>query len=215
MSPIEQLKAEAAALEARARSEGRSLRHCVALERVARHHGYSNWRACLAAQRHAVPAVKPPKPAAPSLAGVEMERYVNLEWDFSIDIPKRWNAFPALPSSSPFEIIRFKSLEDGTHKLTVYRHPCDPAQTPQERSAALQRHLAGCSNFTGGETTIGSRSVTTLDFDQPGEDVRWRCRSYTIFEDTLGYRLSFASTKWDAMAALFERMAKSFEFSME
>lgn len=217
MSPIAQLKAEAAALKAEARAAGRPLKHCTALEQIAKNHGYSNWRACLAAQSNALPVVKPPQPAAPSPADVEMKRYRNDEWNFSLDIPKRWNALPAAPGNDPFEIIRFKSPEGSSHKLIIFRYPCDPAQAPQARAAALRQYLvkAGHANFVDSKTTIGSRSAAVVEFDLPKEGGTWRGRNYSIVEDTLGYMLSFGSTKWDAMAALFERMAKSFDFFEE
>lgn len=49
MSPIEKLKAEAVALREKETAAGRPLKHCDALERVAKSHGYASWRACLPA----------------------------------------------------------------------------------------------------------------------------------------------------------------------
>ena len=48
MSPIEKLKAEATALRENEKAAGRDLKHSEALEQIARKHGYSNWRACVA-----------------------------------------------------------------------------------------------------------------------------------------------------------------------
>ena len=48
MSPIEKLKAEAVALREKEMAAGRAVKHCDALERVAKSHGYASWRACVA-----------------------------------------------------------------------------------------------------------------------------------------------------------------------
>src|ERR1035438_3837645 len=48
MSPIDALKSEAVALRAKEKASGRVLKHCDALEQVAKKHGYANWRACCA-----------------------------------------------------------------------------------------------------------------------------------------------------------------------
>lgn len=48
MSPIEKLKAEATALRAAEKVRGLVIKHCDALEHVAKKHGYANWRACVA-----------------------------------------------------------------------------------------------------------------------------------------------------------------------
>jgi hypothetical protein len=55
--------------------------------------------------------------------------------------------------------------------------------------------------------------VLTIDFDQPREEGGvWNLRQYCFGEGTLSYTLGFNSRKLDAMAGLFERMARSFEF---
>jgi len=218
MSAIEKLKAEAASLVAKSRAESQPLKHCNALEQVARRHGYRNWRACLVAQPAGLPPAGfriPRRPQTP--AEIEMKRYFNREWGFSLNIPQYWNTFPAVSSNSPFEVIRLASREHGFHQLIVFRHPCDPAKRPEERVAALQAHLAksGSFNFLPGETAIGSRHVLTLDFNQPYEDGTWGCRHYSIFDGTLSYRLGFGSTAWNSNVDLCDRMAKSFEFFEE
>jgi hypothetical protein len=43
----------------------------------------------------------------------EMKRYRSAEWNFALDIPKRWHAFPPVSSNSPAEVIRFASKEEG------------------------------------------------------------------------------------------------------
>jgi hypothetical protein len=48
MSPIEKLKAEAVVLRENEMAAGRAMKHCDALERVAKRHGYASWRACAA-----------------------------------------------------------------------------------------------------------------------------------------------------------------------
>jgi hypothetical protein len=48
MSPIEKLKAEAVALRKNEMAAGRAMKHCDALEQVAKSHGYASWRACVA-----------------------------------------------------------------------------------------------------------------------------------------------------------------------
>src|SRR5664279_4071745 len=67
MSPIEKLKTEAAALEENERALGRPMKHCAALEEVAKKHGFENWRACSASLEKESVASTPPKalPANP------------------------------------------------------------------------------------------------------------------------------------------------------
>lgn len=72
MSSIEKLKAEAVALRESEAAAGRHLKHCDALERVAKKQGYSNWRACLAslgAAPEATDASPSPDEPAPFAAG--------------------------------------------------------------------------------------------------------------------------------------------------
>jgi len=54
------------------------------------------------------------------IGGVEMKRYNNSQWNFGLDIPKRWNAFPAVPTNSPYEVIRFASRKwkSPTYRLS-------------------------------------------------------------------------------------------------
>lgn len=99
----------------------------------------------------------------------EMKRYKSSEWNFALDIPKRWNAFPPVSTNSPAEVIRFASREDGTHLVIIFRSPHDPQQSLREVSDQVQQTLAskGFGNFATAETTIGSRAVLMLDFDKP------------------------------------------------
>jgi Glyoxalase superfamily protein len=220
MSSIEQLKSEAAALEAKARAQGHPMKHCDALEQVARSHGYDSWRACRAILAATAPAISAPLPEKLQINDIEMKRYNSREWHFELNIPKRWNSFPAVPTNSPNEVIRFASHEDGNHLLIVFRNPYDPQQSPEAYSGQIQQYLekAEFSNFVTGETTIGSRRVLTLDFDKsipPGgtwipEGGTWSCRHYFIIDGTLAYTLGFGTSKWTAMIDLYDRMAKSF-----
>ncbi len=43
----------------------------------------------------------------------------------------------------------------------------------------------------------------------------WSCREYFLAEDSLQYTLGFGTTNRDGMFELYDRMAKSFEFSAE
>ena len=213
MSPIEKLKAEAAALEEKERALGRPMKHCAALEAVSKRHGFENWRACSASLENGPPAATPPPNEHPTKP-TEMKRYVSSEWRFALDIPARWNSFPAVSSNSPFEVIRFMSHEEGVHILIVFRAPHDPKKTPKDYSDRIQQVLAkgGFGNFVGGETSIRSRPVLTLDFDRPQEqNGTWSCRHYFIFDGTLCYTLGFGTNQRDATLGLYDRMAKSFE----
>lgn len=68
MSAIEKLKAEAMALRETEKAAGRVLKHCDALEVVARKHGYANWRACIAALAADTPASAVPEAPAVQIA---------------------------------------------------------------------------------------------------------------------------------------------------
>jgi hypothetical protein len=146
------------------------------------------------------------------MADEAMRRYQSRAWDFALDIPKRWNAFPPNPVNSPDEVIRFASGEGGNHLLIIFRSPNDPTVNEEERLKSIQQVLtkAGFSNFVSGETRIGSKVVRTLDFDRPINGYIWSCRHYFINDGTLVYVLGFGTTDRKAMFGLFDRMAKSF-----
>src|SRR4051794_15262690 len=99
----------------------------------------------------------------------DMKRYKSSEWNFMLDIPKRWNSFPPVSANSPYEVIRFASQEDGTHLLIIFRFPHDTKQTLKQTADQVQQILAsnGFGNFATTETTIGSRTALMLDFDKP------------------------------------------------
>lgn len=141
-----------------------------------------------------------------------MKRYRSRAWGFSLDIPKRWNAFSANLANSPDEVVRFGSGEGGTHLLIIFRSPNDPTVSPDERSSSVQRGLtkSGFSNFVSGETRIGSRAVRTLDFEKSIDGRIWSCRQYFVTDGTLVYVLGFGTTDRKAAFGLFDRMAKSF-----
>ena len=148
---------------------------------------------------------------------MDMKHYNSPQWNFALDIPKRWNSFPPVSANSPYEVIRFASQEEGTHLLIIFREPHDPAQPLKEASDRVQEMLAkhGFGNFVTAETTIGSRTALTLDFDRPKEGGTWSCRHYFLSEGTLRYTLGFGTTNKVGMSELYERMAKSFEILAE
>jgi hypothetical protein len=242
MSPIETLKAEAVALQAKEKALGRILKHCDALEQVAKNHGYDNWRACLAVLSSTPPAVTTPPEEKAQMTIPEMKRYVSSEWNFALDIPKRWNSFPPVPTNSQYEVIRFRSheegihllivfrmphnpiheridkvLEDGKHLLIDFRMPNNPKKSIHERIDKVKEKLAskGFGNFSTAETTIGSRAAMTLDFDKLQDAGTWSCRHYFITEGTLWYTLGFGTSNKASMFELYDRMAQSFEILAE
>jgi hypothetical protein len=147
----------------------------------------------------------------------EMKRYTSAEWGFALDIPKSWHALPPVSGNSPAEVIRFASKKDGTHLVIVFRslrHPntplkdiCDQAQQK------LANHNFG--NFAITETRIEPREALVLEFDRPQDQGTWSCREYFLAEGTLQYTLGFGTSARDNMFELYDRMAKSFEFSVE
>ena len=147
----------------------------------------------------------------------EMKRYESRDWHFGLEIPRRWNSFPPVPTNSPAEVIRFASEEDGTHVLIIFRHPHNPKQSLEEISANVQAILSKnkFGNFASAETTIGARRVVTLDFDRPRGDGTWSCRHYFIAEGTLRYVLGFGTSNKSEMFELYDRIAKSFEIFAE
>jgi hypothetical protein len=148
----------------------------------------------------------------------EMKHYKSSEWNFALDIPKRWNSFPPVSANSPYELIRFASREDGTHLLIIFREPHDPKQPLREVADRVEKQFLaakGFGNFATAETTIGSRAALTLDFDKPKDDGTWSCRHYFLTEGTLRYTLGFGTTNKAGMFELYDRMAKSFEILAE
>lgn len=207
MSRLEQIRAEAAALEADAVARGNPIQHCAALEQVAKRLGYESWRACRA-------ILSATEAAGDSPPELPIRRYESKRWGFGIDIPQRWNAFPAVPTNSPYEVIRFASREQGSHLMIVFREPRDPEQSADQHLSQMQDRLQknGFANFVAEETTIGASTVRTLDFSKPLEEGLWSVRHYVFAADTLRYVLGFGTNRWDALLPVFERIAKSFSF---
>lgn len=205
MSRLEELRTEAAALEASGRQSERPIQHCAALDQVAKRHGYKNWRAA-----RAVLSAE----ADPPANGPRLRRYESERWGFGVDIPLRWNAFPAVPANSPYEVIRFASSEQGNHGLIVFREPHDPDLSPDRHLDRLQDALAkgGFGNFAVGEAAMAASKVRTLDFDKAMDDHLWSCRHYIVPGDTLRYVLGFGTTRWASTLPLIQRLAASFTF---
>jgi hypothetical protein len=147
----------------------------------------------------------------------EMKRYKSAEWNFALDIPRRWHAFPPVSSNSPLEVMRFASKEEGNHLVIIFRGPRDPKKPLKEACDQAQQSLAGkgFGNFSTTETTIATRAALMLEFDRPQDGGIWSCREYFLAEDTLQYILGFGTDNKDGMFGLYDRMAKSFEFSAE
>jgi hypothetical protein len=147
----------------------------------------------------------------------EMKHYRSSEWNFALEIPRRWNSFPSVSTNSPNEVIRFASNEDGTHLLIIFRLPHDPKKSLKQHADQVQRILTsqGFGNFATAETTIKSRAALMLDFDKPKGEGTWSCREYFLAEGTLAYTLGFGTTNKASMFELYDQMAKSFEILPE
>ena len=147
----------------------------------------------------------------------EMKCYKSAEWNFALDIPRRWHAFPPVSSNSPLEVMRFASKEEGTHIVIIFRGPCDPKKPLRESCDQAQQILAGkgFGNFSTIETAIGTRAAFLLEFDRPQDGGTWSCPQYFLAEGTLHYALGFGTNNKDSMFELYDSMAKSFEFSVE
>jgi hypothetical protein len=160
--------------------------------------------------------------AADGPAVAPMKRYRSAKWNFALDIPASWNAFPPGPAvfpdevTSPYEVMRFLSSSGGHWSLAiVYRMPRDPAVAPAVTVKQLEASLAkrGFSNFVTGETRFRSRQVLTLNFEKrhPGGEA-WRTRSYFFADGTLMYVLGFGAMGGNAKFGLYDQMAKTFTF---
>jgi hypothetical protein len=147
----------------------------------------------------------------------EMKRYQSAEWNFALDIPKSWHALPPVSSNSPAEVIRFASKEDGTHLVIIFRALRNP-HTPLKAICDQARQKLSSHNFGNFSVTkirIGPREALVLEFDRPQDQGTWSCREYFLAEGALQYTLGFGTTARDNMFDLYDRMAKSFEFSVE
>lgn len=87
MSPIEKLKAEAVALREAEKARGHEIKHCDALELVAKKHGYANWRACLAKlggnATTETPADAAAAPTPPSRSTIVASQLANGEFELA------------------------------------------------------------------------------------------------------------------------------------
>jgi hypothetical protein len=146
-----------------------------------------------------------------------MKHYQNTEWNFGLDIPKGWNRFPPNLNYSPREVMRFASGENGRQLLVIFRTYIDAQKGVAGHVSAVEESLGkkeGYSHFVTGETTLGSRRVTTLDFDRPLEGGEiWSVHQYFLVEGTLLYTLSFSTNgNPQAMIPLTDRIANGFTF---
>jgi beta-lactamase regulating signal transducer with metallopeptidase domain len=144
------------------------------------------------------------------------QHYQNTEWKFGLDVPKGWNRFPPVMANSPFEVVRFGSGENGYQILIIFRNGIDAQSGLAAHIAAVEQALgkAGFGNFATGQVTMGSRQVTTLDFNRTNSDgTTWSCRHYIFVDGSLIYTLGFGnSAKPDAVLAQQESIARSFTF---
>jgi hypothetical protein len=208
MSRLDELRAEAAKLEASAEASGCPIQHSAALDEVAKRHGFNNWRAARAILNAADDVL-------PNLSNeLRTRRYESKRWGFSIDVPLSWNAFPTDPTNSPFEVLRILSGDIGRTGMIIFREPRDPVLSPPKQIAAMQALLekAGFGNFAVSEALVGASMVPVLDFDKPTEGGLWSVRHHVIEADTLRYVVSFGSSHWKLVLPLVERLAASFTF---
>ena len=148
-----------------------------------------------------------------AINGIEMQHYDDIEWKFSVDMPKGWQGVPAAPEDGPYLLTRL-ARQDRAQGLLVFRLPYDPQQTPTEFAAKNQEGLTkrGFGNFVMSMTTIGSEQVVILDFDKAGASGKphYNREYYFVVNDTLMYILCFHTNNRDAMFPLYDKLAKTF-----
>ena len=151
------------------------------------------------------------------MSATDTKHYRSSEWNFALDVPKRWHAMPPVSTNSSHEVMRFMSKEDGTHLLIIFRDILDPQKTLKEVSDVAEEILArsGFGNFAPGKTTIGSREALTLDFDRTKDGATWSCRHYFVTDGTLRYTLGFGTSQKANVFELYDRIAKTFEILPE
>jgi hypothetical protein len=155
--------------------------------------------------------------AQDATAGNSTQHYQNTEWNFGLDVPTGWNRFPADLSSSPHEVIRFGSGQNGKQLLIVFRNFFDTQKGLGAYITADEQGLEkkGRTHFVTGEATLGSRHVTTLDFDLTQADgSTWSSHQYLFTQGSLLYTLSFGtnSKQPTVLTPLEDRVATSFTF---
>jgi beta-lactamase regulating signal transducer with metallopeptidase domain len=138
----------------------------------------------------------------------------HMEWKFGLDIPQGWNRFPPVMANSPFEVVRFGSGASGYQLLIVFRNNIDAQSGIGAHIAGVEKSLekAGFGNFVTGQMMVGSKQVTTLDFNRTNTDgTTWSCRQYSFVDGTLVYTLGFGTTASPgAVLAQQDSIAKSF-----
>jgi hypothetical protein len=112
--------------------------------------------------------------------------------------------------------VRFGSGANGYQLLIIFRYDIDTQSGLAAHIAAVEANLGkgGFGNFVTGQIAVGSRQVTTLDFNRTNADgTIWNCRHYLFVDGSLLYTLGFGTTaKPDAVLAQEDSMAKSFTF---
>lgn len=155
--------------------------------------------------------------AQDATAGNSTQHYQNTEWNFGLDVPSGWNRFAADLSSSPHEVIRFGSGQSGKQLLIVFRNFFDTQKGLSAYITVDEQSLEkkGYTHFITGDSTLGSRHVTTLDFDKPQADgSTWSTHQYLLTQGSLLYTLSFGTNSQQptALTPLEDRVATSFTF---
>ena len=159
--------------------------------------------------------VSPPKAGAPLTGGAKLQPYRNAAWNFALDIPSGWTELPPVLTNSPYETVRFEPDVTGGNLIIVFRLPHEPAVPPEKNIQQMEASLAGggFTHFVPGKTRIGSREVSTLDFDRRRPDGKiWSVRDYFIVDGPVAYTLGFGTTDRSGTFATFDRVAKSFVF---
>jgi hypothetical protein len=173
----------------------------------------------LAASAAEVSPPNAPRAAPPGFRStvIKTMRYKNHRWGFAVEVPSRWNEFPPNLANSPYEVVRFQSLENGRHNLIVFRGPYDPAAGPEAVAAGTAETLArsGFAHFVQGEAKLASGAIRTLDFDQQRDGRTWSCRYYFFPEGSAVYILAFGTTDKATMFPQFDVLAASFGYSGE
>ena len=155
---------------------------------------------------------------AQDTAASATQHYRNTEWNFGLDIPAGWNRFPPVLSESPNEVVRFSgSGQSGKQVLIVFRSFFDAQKGLAAYITGDEQLLEkkGRTHFVSGEALLGSRHVTTLDFDSPQADgSNWSIHQYLFAQGSLLYTLSFStnSKQPTTLPPFADRVATSFTF---
>ena len=155
--------------------------------------------------------------AQDTAAGNAAQHYQNTEWNFGLDLPSGWNRFAPDLSSSTHEVVRFGTGQGGKQLLIVLRNFFDTQKGLGGYITAAEQVLEkkGFTHFVTGEATLGSRHVTTLDFDKAEPDgSTWSAHQYLFIQGSLLYTLSFGTNNIQptTLTPLEDRVATSFTF---